>query len=84
MATITDYVSQSIQAGQTVALKIHERRWRTVGHGTAKIVSDFEIEIHCRVELLVYKGDLQIHGSLLDQDEAAMEGPCRLRVNSQS
>jgi hypothetical protein len=84
VATITHYVSQGFQAGQPVALKIRKRRWRTVGHGTVEAVSGFEIEIAGCIKLRRYKGDLQVDVALLDQDEAAMEGPCRLRVNSQS
>ena len=84
MATITPYVSQGVQAGQPVELKTHEIFWRTIGHGTAKTVSEFELEIEGRVELPIYKGDLLIKGSLLDLDETAAAGSCSLRINSLS
>lgn len=82
MATIAPYLSQGIHAGQQVALKIHEFRWRTVGHGTVSALSDFELKIDGRVELAIYKGDLKIHITLADQDATATSGPCSLQVNS--
>jgi hypothetical protein len=82
VATIRPYISQGAQASQQVELKIHEVFWRTVGHGSANVPSEFEITIGGSVELLVFHGDLQIHIALLDQDEAAMEGPCLLEINT--
>jgi hypothetical protein len=82
MAVITPYISAGIRAGQPVALKVHKRLWRTVGQGQVKAVSDFEIEIDGRVKLAVYQGDLHIRAALLDQDEAAITGPCSLKLNS--
>jgi hypothetical protein len=82
MAILKPYLSQDVQPGQRVALKTHELFWRTVGHGSLQTVSDFKLEIHGRVELAVYQGDLQIQLALLDQDEAATAGACRLQINA--
>ena len=82
MAVVTPYISADIRAGQPVALKVRRRLWRTVGQGQVKAVSDFGIEIDGRVKLAVYQGDLHIRVALLDQDEAAITGPCSLKLNS--
>lgn len=82
MATVTPYISEGVQAGQKVALKIHGIRWRTVGQSQLKTVSDFEIVIDGRVELAVYEGDVHIRIALPDQDAAAIKGPCSLQLNT--
>lgn len=82
MATVTPYISEGVQAGQKVALKIRGVRMRKVGHGQLKTVSDFEIVIDGHVELAVYEGDVQIRIALPDPDEAASNGPCSLYLNT--
>jgi len=82
MTVITPYISEGVQAGQPVALKIQKIRWRTVGTGQLKTLSDYELEVDGRIELPVYKGDLNIHIELADKDVAATSGPCSLQLNS--
>lgn len=82
MATIPPYISEGVLAGQKVALKVQGIRWRTVGHGQLKVVSDFELVIDGRVELAVYQGDLHVRIALPDQDAAAAKGPCSVHLNS--
>ena len=82
MTVITPYISEGVQAGQLVELKIQKIRWRTVGIGHLKTLSEYELEVDGRIELPVYKGDLNIHIELSDKDVAATSGPCSLQLNS--
>ncbi len=82
MATLFPYISEGAQAGQRAQMRIRKLIWLTVGHGTVAALSDFEVDINGRVELIVYKGDLRIHLILLDQDPEALSGPCILHLNA--
>ncbi len=82
MAIIAPYISQGAQAGQPVDLKLHLVRWRKVGHGRLKALSEFGLEIDGSIDLPVYHGDLNILIALLDKDVAASNGPCNLQLNS--
>ena len=82
MAIIAPYISQGAQAGQPVDLKIHLVRWRKVGHGRLKALSEFGLEIEGSIDLPVYHGDLNILIALLDQDVAASSGPCNFQLNA--
>jgi hypothetical protein len=81
MANIFPYISEDLTSGQSVDLKLHMIRWRTVGHGRLKTVSDFELEIGGRVDLSIYQGDIQVQILLLDRDEKSNSGPCSLQLN---
>lgn len=81
MAAIFPYISENLHAGQSVDLKLHLIRWRKVGHGQLKTVSDFELEIAGRIDLSIYRGDIQVQIVLLDQDDASNSGPCSLQLN---
>jgi len=40
MTIIEPYITQGVHAGLSVALKIHRIRWRTVGNGQLKALSE--------------------------------------------
>ena len=82
MAIISPYISQGAQAGQPVNLKLHLVRWRKVGHGRLKALSEFGLEIEGSIDLPIYHGDLHILIALLDQDVEAGCGPCSPQLNS--
>ncbi len=82
MATVYPYIAESAQAGQVVALKLHEIFWKTVGQGEVLSLSDYEVDIAGHLSMMVYSGDLHIQLRLLDADEAATSGPCVLHFNT--
>lgn len=82
MATLYPYITEGAHAGQPAQMKIHKVMWLPVGSGTVKALSDYEVDIDGQVDLVVYKGDLRIFLQLLDKDETATAGPCRLQLNS--
>jgi hypothetical protein len=82
MATIPPYVSEGAHAGQSADMKIRKLLWLTVGHGKVLALSDYEVDIDGQIDIVVYKGNLRIHLELLDQDAAAVAGPCRLGLNA--
>lgn len=82
MATLYPYITEGAHAGQPAQMKIHKVVWVPVGSGTVKALSDYEVDIDGQVDLVVYKGGLRIYLQLLDQDQAASTGPCRLQLNA--
>ncbi len=82
MATLFPYISEGAHAGEKASLKIRKFVWVPVGHGEVAALSDYEVDIAGKLQLVVYNGDLRIHLLLLDQDPAASEGPCELHLNS--
>ena len=82
MATLYPYISEGAHAGQKAQLKAHKFVWIPVGKGTVAALSDFEVDIDGRVQLVVYNGDLRIRLQLLDEDPEAVSGPCILQLNA--
>jgi hypothetical protein len=82
MATIPPFVSEGAQAGQAAEMKIHKLMWLTVGNGKLLELADYVVDIDGQIDIVVYKGNLHIRIDLLDQDSAAVSGPCRLQLNA--
>lgn len=82
MAKITPYVANNVYVGQDIAVKIKKLVWMTVGKGSVMDFSDQEVNIAGKIKFMGYNGDLNIHLRLLDGDDGALSGPCRLRLNS--
>jgi hypothetical protein len=61
---------------------MHEFLWRTVGQGKIVALTDHTVEVSAQVSLAVYRGDLNIRFALLDRNDDAITGPCRLQLNS--
>jgi len=84
MASILPYVSTGAVPGQKLKLKIKKFVWLTVGDGVLESLSDYEVAVNGTVDVMVYKGDLNIKVHLLDEDPGADSGPCVLNLNSHS
>lgn len=82
MASLYPYIAANTQAGQKIELKLHGILWKSVGHGDIFTLDPFEVDLAGHLSVVVYSGDLRICLSLSDRDEAALTGPCVLRINS--
>ncbi|MFN2143677.1 MAG: hypothetical protein ACK2U5_24585 [Candidatus Promineifilaceae bacterium] len=82
MARITPYVANNVHIGQELAVKIKKVVWMAVGRGTVAAYSDYEVNITGNIGVPGYRGALNIHLQLKDDDSQALSGPCCLRLNS--
>ena len=82
MANILQFVADGGYPGQKQKLKIKKFIWLTVGDGVVETLSDYEVTVDGKVDILTYKGDLRIQLHLLDEDPDAVSGPCVLHLNS--
>ncbi len=82
MAILSHYVANNTHEGQSVAVKAKKFVWITVGQGKVRSFSDFNVDIAGKISILGYNGDLNIRLDLLDQDVAAVTGPCVLQLNA--
>ncbi len=82
MASIIQFVADGAYAGQQQELKIKKFIWLTVGSGEVVSLSDYEVTVDGKVDVLTYKGDLKIQLQLLDEDPDAESGPCVLNLNA--
>ena len=82
MTTIQSFVAKNAKVGQRQTLKAHEVVWVTVGHGSVTSLSDYNVGIGGKVEVLGYHGDLIIDLTLNDEDPKAQKGPCTLKLNT--
>ena len=82
MATIFPFVSEGAHDGQEAQLKTKAIIWLNVGSGVVEAISDYDIDIKSKVDLKFYKGNLNIHLTLLDQIDDATSGPARVQLNA--
>ena len=82
MASILQFVADGGYPGQKQKLKIKKFIWLTVGNGVVESLSDYEVTVDGKIDILTYKGDLRIQLHLLDEDLDAVSGPCILHLNS--
>ena len=82
MATITPYVAEGVHEGQKQSVKAQKFIWIPVGSGVITRFSNFEVALEGAIDILGYKGDLNIHLRLTDEVAGASSGSGLLRLNS--
>jgi hypothetical protein len=82
MATIPPFVAKNTHIGQQQTVKAKKFVWVPVGSGEVSAFSDSEVAIAGQINILGYSGQLNIHLILTDNDPAAKNGSCILRLNT--
>jgi hypothetical protein len=82
MATIPSFVARHTAVGQKQIVKTKKFVWIPVGEGTVDVFSEYALTVNGKVDVIVYRGDLNIEMTLTDQNPTATAGSCRLRLNS--
>jgi len=81
MTTIRPYVARNLTDGIDLQLRLKKLIWLTVGRGTLKSISAYEIAVNGKISFLGFKGELHVLIQLLDRDPASTKGPCLMELN---
>ncbi|MCP4362785.1 MAG: hypothetical protein GY796_32670 [Chloroflexi bacterium] len=82
MAIMTNYLARGTAVGQKQTVKTKKFVWIPVGEGEVVACSNSEIGVKGKIDVVIYRGDLNIHLKLLDENSSASMGKCTLRLNS--
>jgi hypothetical protein len=82
MTTITPYIANGSFVGQKIDVNVKKMVWFKVGQGTVEVLTDQEVKIGGKIKFMGYDGDLTIHLKLDHGDSTAVQGKCRLQLNS--
>ena len=81
MAKITPYVTPNLASGSDLHLRVKKLIWLTVGKGSIKSLTDYQVVVIGMISFLGYKGQLNVLIQLLDQDQESASGPCIMELN---